>query len=226
MRITHQMLSRNYLDRMNTNLKTLTSSNEKMSSQRAFNKGYENVTDAGKALRLRKLVAENERYQVAVRDAQGRAAAAEESLRNVNSILTIAKDRTVYGLNGTMSDLDRNTLATELEKYQDEVFQVMNSSFNEKFVFAASGNRDGSAPFTKGADGELYFNGTNVDHMRTGFYGQPTIYNEDIPYNTANYVDIGFGYTLMSNGKVDPNTAFKDTYSGVESFGLLSLIHI
>lgn len=220
MRITHQMLNRNYINRMHTNLKSLTRSNQRLASQRAFNKGYENVPDAGRALQLRKLVFNNERYQTTIRDAQGRAAAAEDGIRTINSLMSIASDKMVEALNGHLSESDRDKIATELEKLQEEMFQVMNSKFSGNYLYGAAGNSDGSAPFTL-ENGVLHYNGTEVDSITrdpaTGQLvdgsGQP------VPYNTDNYVDIGFGYTLQADGTVDPNTAFKDTYSGLSCFG-------
>lgn len=218
MRITHQQLSRNYLKRMNNNLTNLTKSNERMTSERAYNKGYENVTDAGKALRVRKLLANSERYLTNIRDASGRATAAEDCIRSVNSILNKATDLVTEGLNGTFNQDDRDKIATEIKALQDEVFKTMNSSFGDKYLFTASGNKDGSAPFSV-VSGELMYNGTAVDSMTRGTSGQILdATSAPIQYNEPNYVDIGFGYKVTGN-KVDPNTAFRDTFSGVESFG-------
>lgn len=218
MRITHNMLSRNYLNRMNSNLTNLTKSNEKMSSGRKYNKGYENVTDAGKALRIRKLIADDERYLATIRDVSGRAAMAEDSLRSINSLLIRVEGRVVEGLNGTMSPEDREKIATEIEKVQEEVFMIMNSDYSGKYIFNAAGNKSGTQPFTV-MNGELQYNGTHVDSMTKTSSGQIVdSEGNPIPYNEPNYVDIGFGYKIV-DGKVDPNTAFRDTFSGVESFG-------
>ncbi|MGD9560456.1 MAG: hypothetical protein AB7V55_07615, partial [Oscillospiraceae bacterium] len=224
MRITHQMLSRNYLKRMNTNLSNLTKSNDKMSSQRAFNKAYENLADAGKALKIRKLIADDERQLTAVRDAQGRAKAAEDGIRNVNSLMIGAKDRLVEGLNGTMSPEDRQKIASELGKLQEEIFQIMNGQFSDKYLYNSAGNEDGSAPFTIGGAGELLYNGSPVDGLvKDPATGKPaTVENgvyTPIPWNADNYVDIGAGFMLTGDKRVDANTAFRDTFSGVESFG-------
>lgn len=217
MRITHQMLSRNFNNRMDTNRANLTRSNDRMASQRAFEKSYENVTDAGKALKIRKLIDHNDRYLTTIRDVQGRAAAAEESLRTVTSLLTRTQDRVIAGLNGTMSDTDRGKLASEVEAAQKEVFQLMNIRFSDNFVFNASGTPAGGAPFTLDGTGQLLYNGQMVDDM-VNIGGKPTIGGVEIDFNKDNYVDIGFGYDLIG-GEVDPNTAFKDTYSGVDNFG-------
>ncbi|MDL2252739.1 hypothetical protein LJC49_01520 [Ruminococcaceae bacterium OttesenSCG-928-I18] len=217
MRVTHQMLSRNYIKRMNTNLNNLTHSNEKLSSQRKFNKGYENVSDAGKALRLRKLTVDNTRYQTTIRDVKGRAEAAEDNIRTVNSLMIRTEELVVQGLNGTMSESDRDKIAIELEKMQEEVLQVMNNTYNGNHIFAAAGSdAPGKAPFAV-VGGQLTYNGTPVDEMAK-VNGVITHGGNEIQFNTPNYVDIGFGYK-DKNGYVDPDTAFKDTYSGVECFG-------
>lgn len=228
MRITQRMMTRNYLNRLNTNLGQLNKSNDKLSGQRKFGKAAESVADAGKALTMRKLVVDNERYLNTIRDSQGRSGAAEDALRNANSLLTRVEDRVVEGLNGTMSPDDREKIATEIEKIQEEVFQIMNTKFSDKFVFSAAGGPKGEAPFSKDPAGKLLYHGTYVDTMfKSPDTGKPNYYAEDengdmvpteIPYNKDNYVDIGAGYQVAGN-QVDPNTAFKDTYSGVESFG-------
>lgn len=218
MRITHNMLSRNYIGRMNNNLTKLTGSNQKMTSGRAYNKGYENVTDAGKALRIRKLIADDERYLSTIRDVSGRAAMAEDGMRTINSLLIRVEDRVIAGLNGTLAPEDREKIATEIQQVQEEVLMIMNSSYAGKHVYGAAGNGQASEPF-KVVNGELQYNTTSVDSIRKMANGQ--LVNSDgdpIPFNEPNYVDIGFGYKVV-NGKVDPNTAFRDTYSGVECFG-------
>ncbi len=224
MRITHQSMTRNYLSRMNRNLNQLNDSNNKMSSGRAFSKSYEDVTDATKALRTRVLIDDNIRYQTTVEEAQGRADSAEDGLRTTVGLVTRAQELVIQSLNGTISEEDRSKIAAEVESLQSEVFQIMNSSYSDSFLFAASGGAEPhSAPFEI-AGGQLQFNGTSVDGMVAGTNGSILYdYNDGaglvpIQYNTPNYIDIGFGYR-DDGGQVDPNTAFLDTFSGVESFG-------
>ncbi len=229
MRISQQMMTRNYLGRMSGNLTRLTGSNEKLSSQRKINKAYENVHDAGKALKIRKLVVDNERYLTTIRDAKGRSAAAEDALRNVNSLMIQVDDRVVEAMNGTMSAEDRGKIATEIEKVQGEIFQIMNMRFSDRFVFTSTGGRVEDPPFSKDGNGDLLYHGTPVDEMfknpadgrpyhrvPDGMGGQ---LEQPIPYNAENYVDIGAGFRLQADGRVDPNSAFRNSYSGVESFG-------
>ena len=48
-RITNSMMVRNYRNSLRTNLGHLTKSNDRLSTQRAFNKASENITDASRA---------------------------------------------------------------------------------------------------------------------------------------------------------------------------------
>ena len=220
MRITQNMVTRNYIKRMNNNYGNLTKSNDKIASQRSFNKGYENVSDAGKTLRVRRLLADNERYQTTVRDVQGRVTAAEDSMRTLTDRLTMVKDRVVEANNGTLTDKDRDLIAQELSALQEETMALMNTSFSDKYVFAAAGNSGGQPPFSTDATGALLYQGQKVDDMYLDAgTGKVSLGGNEIKYNARNYVDIGFGYKLGPDGKVDPNTAFQDTFSGVECFG-------
>ncbi len=219
MRITHQSMTRNYLSRMNRNLNQLNTSNDKLSSGRAFNKSFEDVTNATKALRTRVLLDDNVRYQTTVKEAQGRADSAEDGLRTTVTLVNRAQELVIQSLNGTISEEDRSKIAAEVESLQGEVFQIMNSSYSDSFLFAASGGAEPhTAPFSIVGD-QLQYNGTPVDSMVAGVDGNPTYLDVPIPYNTPNYVDIGFGYQDDGSGQVDENTAFLDTFSGVESFG-------
>ncbi len=219
MRITHQSMTRNYLSRMQSNLSNLNKSNEKLSSGRVLNKSYEDVTDATKALRTRVLIDDNIRYQTTVDEAAGRADSAEDNLRTTVTLVNRAQELVIQSLNGTISEEDRSKIAAEVENLQGEVLQIMNSSYSDSYLFAASGGATPqTAPFTT-TGGQLSYNGTPVDSMTTGPNGSILDANGNpIPYNTPNYVDIGFGYK-DDNGQIDPNTAFLDTFSGVESFG-------
>lgn len=228
MRITHQMLTRNHINRMNTTLGLLTRSNSRMASGRAYERGNENVGDAGKALKNREMISHNQRFQNTIRDVEGRVGAAEDSIRTVNELLIAAKGRMVQGMNGVMGQEDRDKIAIELERAQEEVMQLMNIQFADKNLFAASGNADGSPPFATNAAGNLVYNGSVVDDLvKNPTTGRPAtkemvagspVYT-DIPFNEPNFIDIGLNFRLDANGNVDPNTGFRDTFSGVESFG-------
>ncbi|MEG1630640.1 MAG: hypothetical protein RSA45_00410 [Hydrogenoanaerobacterium sp.] len=230
MRVTHNMLTRNYLKNLNNNMTNLSKSNERMTSQRKFNTASENVADASRALRVRVQLTNNEVYKSNVRDAKGKFTMIEDSMQSINKITQNVAALTVQGLNGTMAPEEKEKIAREIETLQDQILQVSNSRFGDKYIFGAAGNKDGSAPYTLGgADGkQLMYNGTIVDDMVKGTgvnTGKVMVADatapggfKEIPYNSKNYLDIGLGFTVK-NGYVDPRTALEYSVSGVESLG-------
>ena len=224
MRITHSMMTRNYMSSVNKNLKNLTNSNDRLSSQRAFNKASEDVSGAARALRVRRLLRENEQAVTTIKDLYATYEAAEDSLMAINNIVGTITEDLVRGMSGTMDVQDREKLAREVENLQEHVLQTMNAKFSDKFLFGASGNADGSAPFTVGADGALSYNGQAVDAMGADASGKPLVAPGGAPiaFNKPNYVDIGLGFELTGTGmdaSADPRTAVVNNFSGVEAFG-------
>lgn len=222
MRITHNMMTRNYMSSINNNLKNLKGSNEKLSSQRAFNQASENVSGADRALRVRRLIRDNEEAVGTIKDLNAQYAAAENSIRAINDIMTTVTDDAIRGMNGTMDATDREKLAREIENLQDHVFQTMNAKFGDRSIFAASGNDTGSNPFTTDANGRLLYNGQDVDNMVPDANGKPTLGGAPIDFNGRNYVDVGLGFTVNGDGVsgvLDTRTAVPNTFSGVDTFG-------
>lgn len=229
MRVTHNMLTRNYLRNLNRNMSNLAKSNEKMNSQRKFNVASEDVAGANRALRVRRQLASNEQSMEAMRDIQGTLEVAEDNLRAVNGIMQNVNERIVQSLNGTVGPDDMEKIAREVTNLQEQLLQISNLQYNGKYVFASTGNKTGSAPFTVGADGALSYNGTPVDNMVAGtgadkgkiFVGVavPPALPVEIPYNGKNFVDIGLGFTVGANGVLDTKTALQNSISGVEAFG-------
>ena len=221
MRITHNMMTRNYLSNLNKNLKNLSKSNDKLSSQRSFNRAYENIGDANRVLRTRKLLDDNERALTTIDTVAGRYSAAEDGLSAANDTLLKVTDLVMKSVNGTYSEADRKIMANEINNLQEQLFQISNSKFSDKYIYGASGNKAGAAPFTTDPmTGRLFYQGVDVDSMVVGADGKPYLPDgvTKIPFNDDNYIDIGLGYTV-ENGKVDPRTAVKSTFSGVELFG-------
>lgn len=221
MRITHNMMTRNYLNSMNKNLKNLTSSNEKLSSQRSFNRSYENIADANRVLRTRALLEDNERSLGTIDTIAGTYTAAENGMTAANTIINKTTDLVMKALNGTFSEADRKIVSSEIDNLQEQLMQIMNNKFGGKPVYGASGNKTGSTPFTTDINGLLQYQGTPVNSMQKGTDGKILdAFGKEIPFNSPNYIDIGLGFSVNgTTGEVDPRTAVKSTFSGVEMFG-------
>lgn len=221
MRITHNMMTRNYMNSLNKNMKNLSGSNAKLSSQRSFNRAHENIANADRTLRTRALLEDNERNLNAIDTVGGRYSAAENGLSAANTVINKVTDLVMKATNGTFSEADREIISSEIDKLQEQVFQIMNGKFGDKYIYGASGNHDGSAPFSTDVNGFLQYQGSPVNAMQPGPNGKilDGLGNE-IPFNDPSYIDIGLGFSVdETTREVDPRTAIKSTFSGVEMFG-------
>lgn len=224
MRVTQNMMTRNYLSSLNRNLSNLNSSQEKIYSGRKYQHGSENVSDSARALRVRKQLFDDQVYLDNVRDADSFMASGESNLRSINDILVSARDKIQKGQSDTYST-QRVDIGKEIEKLKDQVLQFANAQFAGKNLFG--GTNSGSAPFTVGADGRLEYNTIPVDDIRQDANGDYVydLTNPDgttstlpVPMEEELYIDLGLGLQ-MTGDQVDPRSAFKTSFSGLELFG-------
>ena len=228
-RITNNITVRNYLKGMRSNLSNLSKSNEKLTTQRSFNKASEDVAGSARALRVRKLLSDNERNISDADSLTSRLDTAESNLRALSDVYQRMNDLITHGMNDTMSNQDRQILANEVTNLRDQALSISNSKYGNQYLFSSAGNADNSAPFTVGSDNLLYYNGnsTPVDKLVTDANGKVAVDNGDgttteINYNGTNYLDIGLGLSVSGSGasiQLDTRTAVQSSLSGLDVFG-------
>lgn len=228
-RITNSSMTRTYLGNMRKNLGSLNRSNEKLSTQRSFNKASENIGDAARALRIRKLLNDNERYTNSAGNLSKKLDTADAAMRSMSGIYNDITNLLMQAANDTLSSTDRNVIANQIEKLRDEALSIANTKYGNEYIFSAAGNADSAAPFSVDANGSLCFNGntTPVDLLVKDSNGNVAVKNNNgtttpIDYNGTNYIDVGLGITADNNNgtiTVDTKTMVRASYSGVEMFG-------
>ncbi len=84
----------------------------------------------------------------------------ESSLDTMNDIMLRLKEIAVQGTNGTLSDGDRNLLATEVNSLRDSLFSLANTQdANNNYIFA--GSSTGSPAFSE-VSGSISYAGDDV----------------------------------------------------------------
>lgn len=219
MRLTNNMLTRNYLKNLSKSQNNLAKQSNKMASGRRFERGSENVSDAVRALSLRSKLARAEDQSNNIRDAQGELDSAESNLRSINSILQTAQELMTRAMSDTYAD-QRGVISSEIEKLREQVLQFSNAQFGDKFIF--SGTNNGTPPFAMDDSGKVTYNGIAVDdiYKRGGeyFYKDTNGDEHSVPQDESVYVDVGFGIA-MTGSAVDPNTAYQISFSGLDILG-------
>lgn len=144
---------------------------EQMSTGKRVNKPSDDPIAASQAVVLSQAQAQNSQYALARTFATQKVSLEENVLGQVTTAIQSAQEKIVYAGNGTLSDDDRASLATDLEGIRNQILNLANSTDgNGRYIFA--GYKTDSAPFTGDAGKVTYGGGTenvsqSVDASRT-----------------------------------------------------------
>ncbi|WP_438442284.1 flagellar hook-associated protein FlgL [Kluyvera georgiana] len=145
---------------------------EQMSTGKRVNRASDDPVAASQAVVLSQAQAQNSQYATARTFATQRVSIEESTLLQVTTAIQSAQEKIVYAGNGTLSDDDRSSLATDLQGIRDQLLNLANSTDgNGRYIFA--GYKTDTPPFD---DTGKYVGGTlnveqQVDSSRTMVIG-------------------------------------------------------
>ena len=135
---------------------------EQMSTGKRVNRASDDPVAASQAVVLSQAQAQNSQYATARTFATQRVSIEEKTLSQVTTAIQSAQEKIVYAGNGTLSDDDRASLATDLEGIRDQILNLANSTDgNGRYIFA--GYKTDAAPFD--ADGTYNGGAENVQQQ-------------------------------------------------------------
>lgn len=211
MRITNPMVTRNYTKGLHSNRGMLDQYATQIYSGRKFNKMSEDTAAGVRAMQVRRNISRIDGYIDNVKSSQSYLKAAETTMIQVSSLSHSFSEKFIQGMNGTEGDDERDIIAAELEKLQEELLSLANGRFSDRYMFG--GTNTVTQPFTTDDTGALYYNGVDVTQLQPG----------DPLLKDAAYVDLGLGVNFNNNQdstQVDPNTAYKYTLVGADMLGI------
>ncbi|KFC83077.1 flagellar hook-associated protein FlgL [Buttiauxella agrestis] len=144
---------------------------EQMSTGKRVTKPSDDPIAASQAVVLSQAQAQNSQYALARTFATQKVSLEENVLGQVTTAIQSAQEKIVYANNGTLSDDDRASLATDLEGIRNQIMNLANSTDgNGRYIFA--GYKTEAAPFSGTAGNVTYKGGDtpvsqSVDAART-----------------------------------------------------------
>jgi flagellar hook-associated protein 3 FlgL len=114
-------------------------------------------------LNLRGDLAATAQYMDTAGASQGWAQATDDALSDINDVLQRAREAVVQGGNGTMSQKDRNDIATQIDQLIGQAKASGNATFDGQYIFA--GQKTDTAPYDP--DGADTYNGDTGSIVRT-----------------------------------------------------------
>ncbi|MEB6378917.1 flagellar hook-associated protein FlgL [Leclercia adecarboxylata] len=110
---------------------------EQMSTGKRVNRPSDDPIAASQAVVVSQSQAQNSQYTLARSFATQKVSLEENVLGQVTTALQSAQEKIVYAGNGTLSDNDRNSLATDLQGIRDQLLNLANSTDgNGRYIFA------------------------------------------------------------------------------------------
>ncbi|OON40687.1 flagellar hook-filament junction protein FlgL [Izhakiella australiensis] len=150
---------------------------------------------AANAVVLKQAQAQGAQYASARDFAIQRNSTEESTLKQVTSVVSSAQTILVAANNGTLSDDDRASYATQLKGLRDQLLNLANSTDgNGRYMFA--GYKSDSAPFNMDGDGNVTYGGGT-----TAITQQVDANRNMVTNHTGSEVFM----TLTSNAKKEPD---------------------
>lgn len=209
MRITTNMIRRNYQNNLNSTLSGLEKARRQAETGRRFSKSYEDPSAAARATILENRYARNGDYRNAVEDTMKWQDTQEDVLMQLSNVAKeVNKNYGVEAVSGTNASV-RDTYAATFREMQKSMVYALNTKFGN--VFAMAGSDGQNAPFELKDDGTVTYRGLDVND----------------PANAAelekltkehSYIDLGFGLTF-SGGEIVSSSAFDAAFPGIKAVG-------
>ena len=163
MRITEGIISgRNLADLQRANAAVAKASMQ-VSTGNRMQRPSDDPQGVQQALNLRGDLAATAQYLDTANASQGWAQATDDALADINDVLQRAREALVQGGNDTMSQKDRNDLATQIDQLIGQAKASGNATFDGQYIFA--GQKTDTAPYDP--DGADTFNGDTGSIIRT-----------------------------------------------------------
>ena len=147
-RITNSMTSRSVLSDIENVYAQLTTTQNELSSGKQLTKPSDDPFGASRALTYRADIAANKQYQSNVSEMRAWLSTTDTALSSVNDALGRARDLVLQGANGTLSQTELESIATELDQLADSIKSAGNTQYAGSYIF--SGSETGTQPFTVG----------------------------------------------------------------------------
>lgn len=169
MRISTQMMYEQNMRGITSSQSKWMEYGEQMSTGQRVNRPSDDPIAASQAVVVAQAQEQNKQYDTARTFANQKVSLEESVLQQVTGSITSAHTSLVAAANGTLSDDDRSSMATELQGIRDQIMNLANSTDgNGRYIFA--GYKTSDAPFDKTTG--AYSGGTEaitqkVDSSRT-----------------------------------------------------------
>ncbi len=136
MRVTNNMIMSNANSNINGTKVSVDKANTQMTTQKKISRPSEDPVTAIRSLRLSTSLSKiNQYYEKNIPDAKSWLEVTETAVTNMKSIITDFRTLAVTGSTGTLTASDRESILTQLQSLQEEIYSEGNADYAGRTVF-------------------------------------------------------------------------------------------
>jgi flagellar hook-associated protein 3 FlgL len=202
MRVTNKMLSNNFLRDMRTNLNNMNTLQGQMTSGKQIRNASDDPFKASRIMQMHSDIEANKQYNNNIKDSINYLDTTDTALGQVGDVVGRIEELLISAGNAAYSENERKAINDEINQKVGEVSQILNTSFDGKYIFGGTRGTTKPTATTKDAIGN-----TQLAYFKEG--GTLDLSNIAIPidpdtgqYNQINSkvsVEVSQGVTMEYN---------------------------
>ncbi|PXV52613.1 flagellar hook-associated protein 3 FlgL [Dyella jiangningensis] len=160
MRLSTSWMYQQSLNSMISQQSALAATQNQVSTGNRINVASDDPAGAGQVVSLNHVISTNAQYSSTIDSATTRLNTEASTLSSINSVLDTARTLALQAVNGTLSDSDRKSIASQLSQIHDQLVQLANTTdSNGNALFA--GTSTTKTPFQVDANGTVSYGGND-----------------------------------------------------------------
>ncbi|MGH4125777.1 MAG: flagellar hook-associated protein FlgL [Clostridium sp.] len=161
MRVTNKMLSNNFLRDMRTNLTNLSRLQNQMSSGKEIKRPSDDPSKASRIMQMYSEIDANKQYNSNIKNSINWLDTTDTALGQVGNVVGRIQDLLLSAGNGSYGADERQAVKDEINQKVGELSQILNTSFDGKYIFGGTdgtSNPTGTGKDASGKNDELICN--------------------------------------------------------------------
>ncbi|WP_163193286.1 flagellar hook-associated protein FlgL [Clostridium thermarum] len=152
MRVTNKMLSTSFLNDMSNNLENLRTLQQQMTSGKEIRRPSDDPFKVARAMQLHSNINTNKQYNENINDTINWLDTTDTALGQAGNVLQRVRELLVSAGNAAYGSEERKAIKDEINEKIEELAQIMNTSFDGKYIFG--GTRGTTKPMTTTKTGD------------------------------------------------------------------------
>jgi flagellar hook-associated protein 3 FlgL len=136
MRITSQMVTRQFNQNLQKNNQAIYSLQGQIASGKKYEKISDNPLEAMKGLKHRSSLAQIEQYQKNAQDGIDRLTSVDDTLGSVTQVMQRIRELMVQASSDTYNEADRKSVAVEVRSLKEQLVTLANTTYNGNYLFS------------------------------------------------------------------------------------------